>query len=60
MEVRMQIYAKAIVMVTSVSALSRKVQQHDSDLARQMRRACTSVPLNMAEVAPGKAWEEEA
>ena len=45
----MKIYAIAIAMVKSVCALSRKVQRHDPDLARQMRRACTSVPLNMAE-----------
>ena len=45
----MRIYPKTIEMVRSVSALSRKVQQHDPDLARQMRRACTSVPLNMVE-----------
>jgi four helix bundle protein len=45
----MKIYAIAIAMVKSVCALSRKVQQYDPDLARQMRRACTSVPLNMAE-----------
>jgi four helix bundle protein len=45
----MKIYKKVIAMVKSVSALSRKVQQHDPDLARQMRRACTSVPLNMVE-----------
>jgi four helix bundle protein len=45
----MKIYEKAVAMVKSVSALSRKVQQHDADLARQMRRACTSVPLNMVE-----------
>jgi len=45
----MKIYAIAIAMVKSVCALSRKVQRYDPDLARQMRRACTSVPLNMAE-----------
>jgi four helix bundle protein len=45
----MKIYAKVIAMVKSVCALSRKVQRYDRDLARQMRRACTSVPLNMVE-----------
>ena len=45
----MKIYSKVIAMVKSVCALSRKVQQHDPDLARQMRRACTSVALNMLE-----------
>jgi four helix bundle protein len=45
----MKIYSKVIAMVKSVCALSRKVQQHDPDLARQMRRACMSVALNMLE-----------
>lgn len=57
---RLRIYDKSLEMVRSVVRLSRIVQEHDSDLARQMRRACTSVPLNFQEVAPGKAWEEEA
>src|SRR5262245_52454466 len=45
----MKIYPKVIAMVQSVCRLSRKVQQHDPDLARQMRKASTSVLLNMAE-----------
>ena len=45
----MKIYDVIIAMVRSVCALSRKVQRHDPDLARQMRRACTSVPLNAVE-----------
>jgi four helix bundle protein len=45
----MKIYDKSLLLVASVCKLSRIVQQHDSDLARQMRRSVTSVPLNMAE-----------
>ena len=45
----MKIYELLIAMVRSVCGLSRKVQQHDPDLARQMRRAGTSVVLNMVE-----------
>ena len=45
----MKIYPVMIAMVKSVCALSRKVQQHDPDLARQMRRAATSVVLNGVE-----------
>ena len=45
----MKIYLVAIAMAKSVCLLSRKVQVHDPDLARQMRKASTSVPLNMAE-----------
>ena len=45
----MRIYQVSLEMVGSVCALSRIVQQHDKDLAQQMRRACTSVPLNVQE-----------
>ena len=45
----MRIYLVALAMVKSVHALSRKVQRWDPDLARQMRRASSSVPLNMME-----------
>jgi four helix bundle protein len=45
----MKIYAVMIAMVKAVHALSRKVQRFDPDLARQMRRSSTSVPLNASE-----------
>ena len=45
----MRIYDKSIELVASVCKLSRRVQQHDGDLARQMRRAVVSVPLNLQE-----------
>src|SRR5690349_10889926 len=45
----MRIYRIALELVASVVKLSRKVQAHDPDLARQMRRSVASVPLNMQE-----------
>jgi four helix bundle protein len=45
----MKIYLVMIAMVKAVHALSRKVQQHDPDLARQMKRSSSSVPLNAVE-----------
>jgi len=45
----MRIYRIALELVASVAKLSRKVQEHDPDLARQMRRAMVSIPLNMQE-----------
>ena len=45
----MRIYRIALELVASVMKLSRKVQRHDPDLARQMKRSVTSVPLNMQE-----------
>ncbi len=40
---------EVVDVVRSVVKLSRVVQDQDSDLARQMRRACISVPLNIQE-----------
>ena len=45
----MRIYEVSLQVVESVSSLANRVQQHDRDLARQMRRACSSVTLNIAE-----------
>ena len=45
----MRIYDKSLDVVRSVVKLSRRVQEQDGDLARQMRRACISVPLNLQE-----------
>ena len=44
-----RVYDEMIEMVRNVSRLARMVEKHDSDLARQMRRASTSVPLNFCE-----------
>jgi four helix bundle protein len=45
----MKIYLVMIAMVKALAALSRKVQRFDPDLARQMRRSSSSVPLNAVE-----------
>ena len=45
----MRIYIKSLELVASVCKLSRRVQEHDGDLARQMRKAVTSIPLKMQE-----------
>ena len=45
----MRIYEKSLDVVRSVVRFSRRVQEEDGDLARQMKRASTSVPLNMQE-----------
>ena len=48
-EAPMRIYTVSLEVVENVCALANRVQQYDRDLARQMRRACSSVTLNMAE-----------
>jgi four helix bundle protein len=45
----MRIYEESLKVVADVCRLANRVQQYDKDLARQMRRACASVPLNMQE-----------
>ncbi len=45
----LQVYGTALEMVRSVAEVVRSVERRDADLARQMRRALSSVPLNIAE-----------
>jgi four helix bundle protein len=45
----MKIYEIALMIVRSVFRLARRVAEKDRDLARQMTRARSSVPLNMQE-----------
>jgi hypothetical protein len=54
------IYDVIIEVLRLLRPVVRAIEKHDRDLARQLKRASTSVLLNTAEVAPGKAWEEEA
>ena len=42
-------YEFAVELVTLLKPLLAKVATHDADLARQLRRAATSAPLNLAE-----------
>jgi len=45
----MRIYKLALEVVASVYRLAAEVQPRDKDLASQMRRACASMVLNLAE-----------
>jgi four helix bundle protein len=45
----LNLYSLAILLVRRLAAYVRGIARHDPDLARQMRRALTSVPLNIAE-----------
>jgi len=56
---KFQCYQLSIGAVRMVRPLIERIEAHDRDLGRQLRRCISSVPLNVAEVAPGKAWEEE-
>ena len=54
-----QCYQLSLQGARAVRPLVERIEVHDRDLGRQLRRCLSSVPLNVAEVAPGKAWEEE-
>jgi len=56
----LRIYPVILTFVEEVAPFIGRIARCDPDLARQLRRASAAVALNTAEVAPGKAWEEEA
>jgi four helix bundle protein len=45
----LRIYSDAIEMVTQAYKAAEVIERHDADLARQLRRSSSSVPLNLAE-----------
>ena len=45
----LRIYPEAVTMCGDAARVARVIEKHDSDLARQLRRAATSVVLNLAE-----------
>ncbi len=45
----LRIYEVVLELIRSFCAIIAEIERHDSDLARQLRRALTSVPLNIAE-----------
>jgi len=45
----LQIYPFILETITILTPLAAQIARGDADLARQMRRAMTSVPLNVAE-----------
>ena len=56
----LRIYETVLGVIGGLRPVIGEIESHDRDLARQLRRAAASVALNVGEVAPGKAWEEEA
>lgn len=45
----MKTYRLALKMVREIAAINRCIERRDADLARQLRRASMSVPLNISE-----------
>ena len=56
----LRIYDVTIDMVRTVSGFARQVRREDPDLARQMRRASASVPLNLSEGLHSQGRNREA
>jgi len=50
----------SIELIEKLRPLVARIKARDRSLADQIQRAASSVALNIGEVAPGKAWEEEA
>lgn len=46
---RLRIYDVALSIVAAIARLAPQVRRWDRDLARQMLKASTSIPLNLAE-----------
>jgi four helix bundle protein len=47
-------------LVRDLRPVVERISQHDPDLGRQMRRALTSVPLNIAEGASSRGRNRNA
>ena len=45
----LRIYSVVLVMIAEVAGIAEQIERRDADLARQMRRAASSVALNTAE-----------
>jgi four helix bundle protein len=45
----LRIYSVVLVMIAEVAGIAEQIEGRDADLARQMRRAASSVALNTAE-----------
>ena len=45
----LEIYGYSLRLVRDMRGALQSIAKHDSDLARQARRALTSIPLNIAE-----------
>ena len=46
---KLRIYSRILELVSWVLPYERKIRRHDRNLAEQLKRAMTSVPLNVAE-----------
>ncbi|HWB81140.1 MAG TPA: four helix bundle protein [Nannocystaceae bacterium] len=59
-QMALRIYGVAIEMVRVVAGFARQIEPRDPDLARQLRRASSSVPLNLNEGLHSQGRNREA
>ncbi len=50
----LRIHPVCIELVRRVGVLARRIEKHDRDQARQLRRSSTSIVLNLVEGAAGR------
>ena len=56
----MLVYRKSISVLQGLGSVARRIARHDPDLARQLRRAGSSVCLNIAEGEHGRGRRGQA
>ena len=56
----MRIYSDVLSVVAALRPVLQRVEQKDSDLGKQMKRALTSVPLNVAEGSASRGGNRAA
>ena len=56
----LRIYNVMLEVIRLMRPVVALIEARDRELGKQVKQAENSVVLNVAEVAPGKAWEEEA
>jgi len=57
---KLRIYAVALLMVREAKVVWGRIERFDRDLARQLRRSSTAVPLNISEGMYARGSNREA
>ena len=55
----LRIYSFILEVLRKIAGFERRIRKHDPDLARQLRRAASSIALNTAEAVGSHAGNEK-